>query len=272
MAPFLIKLLTRYMARKKIDSLARPLVPNYSTKKLPFETDELRTQLEQFLNKLVKNPLGGPEIKLGNFKWGVYSFYDYEGEPIYVGQTKESLRTRIRRHLTNQRTDAVAMNVLDPFEVHKVIVHPLPELQEVVGDKHPRVQEAQKLLDALEHKIYRQAIELSKFGSILNEKEPSIPQISIEIPISFEGIIVSDSVSRIREHPDVRIARRAQTISRLAQTISERKVTKRLREVLHTQAKRLQWLTEKRLGAAPDVPPSEADDTSQNDESKAQPG
>lgn len=28
------------------------------------------------------------------------AFFDYDGEPIYVGQTKESLHTRILRHLT----------------------------------------------------------------------------------------------------------------------------------------------------------------------------
>ena len=53
--------------------------------------------------------------QIGNSKFGVYAFYDYDEEPIYVGQTRESLRQRIGRHLTNQRTDAVAMNVLDPF-------------------------------------------------------------------------------------------------------------------------------------------------------------
>ena len=40
--------------------------------------------------------------KIGDCQWGIYLFYDYEGEPIYVGQTKERLRGRIRRHLTNQ--------------------------------------------------------------------------------------------------------------------------------------------------------------------------
>lgn len=35
-------------------------------------------------------------------KWGVYAFYDYDGEPIYVGQTKEQISTRLGRHLTNQ--------------------------------------------------------------------------------------------------------------------------------------------------------------------------
>lgn len=46
-----------------------------------------------------------------------------------MGQTYESLRDRIGRHLTNQRTDAVAMNVLDPFEVAEVEVWPLWELE-----------------------------------------------------------------------------------------------------------------------------------------------
>ena len=62
----------------------------------------------------------GDGRKVGNCKHGVYLFYDYDVEPIYVGRTIESLRTRIRRHLTNQRTDAVAMSVLDPFEVAEI--------------------------------------------------------------------------------------------------------------------------------------------------------
>jgi hypothetical protein len=66
--------------------------------------------------------------KIGNAKYGVYVFYDYDGEPIYVGQTYETLRSRIGRHLTNQRTDAVAMNVLDPFEVAEIGVWPLAKL------------------------------------------------------------------------------------------------------------------------------------------------
>ena len=72
-------------------------------------------------------------------------------------------------------------------------------------------------------------------------------------------------MKRIREHPDIRIARRTQTISRLAQTISERKVTKHLRRVLLTQAKRLEWLAQRRLESATDVPDAEADDAPEED-------
>ena len=63
--------------------------------------------------------------KVGDCSHGVYLFYDYDGQPIYVGQTMEQIRVRIRRHLTNQRTDAVAMSVLDPFEVAEIEIWPL---------------------------------------------------------------------------------------------------------------------------------------------------
>lgn len=220
-----------------------PAVTSDSTTELPFETSELRRKLETFLNTEVTDPISGELQKVGNYQWGVYSFYDYDNEPIYVGQTKESLRTRIRRHLTNQRTDAVAMNVLDPFEVYKIVVYPLPMLT----GKSGKDAESKKILDALEHKIYSTAISKSTFGAILNEKEPPTPVVEVEIPQSFEGIIVSEEVKLIREHPDVRIARRTQTISRLAQVISERKVQKGLRKVLLIQAKRIEWLAQRRL-------------------------
>jgi hypothetical protein len=228
--------------------------PTDATVELPFETSELRRRLEAFLNTVPGN-FDGASVRIGNYQWGVYSFYDYDNEPIYVGQTKESLRKRIGRHLTNQRTDAVAMNVLDPFEVYKIVVYPLPHLQGM-----PRKDaQARRELDALEHKIYSQAIAKSKFGAILNEKEPPLPKVGVKVPQSFEGIIVSEEVKKIRDHPDIRIARRTQTISRLAQVISERKVKKGLRKVLLVQAKRLTWMAQRRLQSAADVPDAEAD-------------
>jgi hypothetical protein len=83
--------------------------------------------------------------------------------------------------------------------------------------------------------------------------------VGVKVPQSFEGIIVSEEVKKIRDHPDIRIARRTQTISRLAQVISERKVKKGLRKVLLVQAKRLTWMAQRRLQSAADVPDAEAD-------------
>ncbi|MQX37659.1 GIY-YIG nuclease family protein [Roseospira navarrensis] len=208
----------------------------------PFETEDLRKNLTNFLNSDFAPDQVGGACKVGNFKWGVYAFFDYDREPIYVGQTNEKLRTRIRRHLTNQRTDAVAMSVLDPFEVYEVEVWPLPQFEGVNG-KNP---DAKAHLDALERLIYERALAKSKFGAVLNEKDPPAATIHIEVPKSFRMRIVSDDVHAIRSHPDFRIARRSLIISRLAQVISERKVQGGLRRVLLTQAKRLQWLAERR--------------------------
>lgn len=90
---------------------------------LPEEVAAIRREISAFLDRR-----DSASRKIGNSAFGVYIFYDYDGEPIYVGQTKESLRSRISRHLTNQRTDAVAMNVLDPFEVADIEIWPLDDL------------------------------------------------------------------------------------------------------------------------------------------------
>lgn len=229
------------MPKKNPDSVKAP----------PFETKDLRENLTKFLDTLFDDPSGGTP-KVGSYKWGVYAFFDYDGEPIYVGQTNEMLRTRIRRHLTNQRTDAVAMSVLDPFEVCEIQVWPLPQFQGTDG-KDP---EARRHLNALEHHVTQWAIEGSKFKAILNEKDPPAVDFSVTAPPSFRAKIVSDRVFELRSHPDFRLARRALIISRLAQVISEREVKGGLRRVLLTQAKRMQWLAARRfdgLGGAASV-------------------
>lgn len=210
----------------------------------PFETEDLRANLAAFLDQNFADP-SGESVRVGHYKWGVYAFFDYDGEPIYVGQTNEMLRTRIRRHLTNQRTDAVAMSVLDPFEVYEIEVWPLPEFQATPN----RDASAREHLDALERLITEDCIAKSEFKAILNEKDPPPGRLAVSAPPSLRGRIVSERVYELRSHPDFRIARRALIISRLAQVISERKVQGGLRRVLLTQSKRLQWLADRRYEA-----------------------
>ncbi|MCC5980160.1 MAG: GIY-YIG nuclease family protein [Oceanicaulis sp.] len=211
----------------------------------PFETEDLRSNLTKFLATPFDDPILGYARSVGSFTWGVYAFFDYDGEPIYVGQTKEKISTRIRRHLTNQRTDAVAMSVLDPFEVFEVEVWPLPQFER--ASKTDAAAKAN--LDALEHFVYEQSVARSTFKAILNEKNPPKPTVTVAAPPSLRFRLVSEEVHKIRSHPDFRIARRSLIISRLAQVISERKVQGGLRRVLLTQAKRLQWLAERRYVA-----------------------
>jgi hypothetical protein len=181
---------------------------------------------------------------IGNAKFGIYAFYDYDGEPIYVGQTNERLRTRIRRHLTNQRTDAVAMRVLDIFEVAEVEMWPLWDLESQTKEV------AQSRLDQVEYSAYVAAIKNSRFRAILNEKIPPVSSM-VELPQSFRFSLVADEPLDERRHPDVRLARRAETISRLAAVARERgEVSDGLRRVLVVQAVRLTYLSAARLAEA----------------------
>lgn len=173
----------------------------------------------------------------------MYAFYDYDGEPIYVGQTNEQIRTRIRRHLTNQRTDAVAMRILDVFEVAEIEMWPLWDLESVEGGD----PDAKQLLDASEYSAYLQAIANSRFKAILNEKIPPRSE-PIDLPPSLRQPIISDETRRLRGHADVRIARRAETLSRLTAVAHERgEVSPGLRRVIVIQAVRLAYLAAVRL-------------------------
>jgi len=227
------------------------------TTKPPHETVELRAGLSAFIGQPLSRfredfPLtkAGKSITVGAVKWGVYAFFDYDGEPIYVGQTRESLGSRIGRHLTNQRTDAVAMSVLDPFEVMSVKVWPLPEYQFVKGDpkKVDAARDAADHLNRLERTVFTQLIGASQFKRILNEKDPPLVD-SCDLPEAIGGEIVPAEVQELRAHPDVRIARRAQTIARLTQIIAGRDVNVGLRRALATQADRMAVLANSRFEA-----------------------
>lgn len=220
----------------------------------PFETRELRKKLTEFLNSPFTDPDTGESQAVGGYKFGVYAFYDYDLEPIYVGQTSEGIRTRIRRHLTNQRTDAVAMKVLDPYEVFEIEVWPLPKYQgRATTDSVARAH-----LSWLESDVFHHLLGQSRFRAVLNEKVPT----GFEGPGSDQflrrgsvrGRVVSEEVLKLRKHSDTRIARRAETLSLLAKVISERQVQAGLRRTLLTQARRLAWLAETRLGDFEGVP------------------
>lgn len=228
----------------------------------PFETADLRSNLKRYLDTRFEDAATGAVHPVGNYKWGVYAFFDYDGEPIYVGQTNERLRTRIRRHLTNQRTDAVAMSVLDPFEVFEIEVWPLPQFEGVAGKDRQAVAH----LNSLESIVTRDAIADSHFKAILNEKNPPPSTIDVIKPPSFRDRIVSEDVAAIRSHPDFRAARRALITARLAQVISEREVKGGLRRVLLTQTKRLNWLAERRFEALGGEASVEQKKTSETDD------
>jgi GIY-YIG catalytic domain len=234
----------------------------------PRQADLPAPQVREF-RQLLTEALNATDVsgrRWADAKWGVYAFYDYEGEPIYVGQTNEQLRVRVRRHLTNQRTDAVAMSVLDVFEVAAMRLWPLWQFQDIPGDANrggDATRAAQEVLNRLEYTVYLRAIEESRYKAILNEVIPAPTDIlgDAEMPATTEEPfpLVSDQTRQDRGHPDVRIERRARNTAELAAKVHERgEVSPGLRRVLVIQAARLTLLAATRLAetdgrAAPDA-------------------
>lgn len=175
---------------------------------------------------------------------GVYAFYDYDGEPIYVGQTKENFATRIGRHLRGQRSDTLAYRILDPFEVAEMRLWPAESKRSLAASDKTRE------IDTLEYSVYLKAIERSKYDAILNEKIPPVSPV-FDLPRSYGFNLVPESMRDEREHPDVRIARRAETLARVAAVAHERgEVSSGLRRVIVIQAIRLADLAAARLAYA----------------------
>jgi hypothetical protein len=131
------------------------------------------------------------------------------------------------------------MNVLDPFEVAEICVWPLDLAHLSESDRN-------HYLDQAEFSLFQKVVEESTFQAVLNEKLPrKVPVITL--PECYRKRIIPDTIYPQRKHPDIRIARRANTIASLARVISERKVSAGLRRALLTQARRLERLADARL-------------------------
>ena len=58
---------------------------------------------------------------------GVYALCDLDQVPIYVGQSTDGIRTRVRRHLTSARSDVIANRQIDVWEIAYVWAWPIED-------------------------------------------------------------------------------------------------------------------------------------------------
>ncbi|GAA1454877.1 hypothetical protein GCM10009618_21990 [Nesterenkonia lacusekhoensis] len=108
-------------------------------------------------------------------------------------------------------------------------------------------KELTQLVNQLEYSVYVDAIRNSKYSAILNEKIPPISE-EVELPPNCSFDLVPEGMREDREHPDVRIARRAENLSRLSAVAHERgEVSPGLRRVIVIHAVRLADLAAARL-------------------------
>lgn len=62
---------------------------------------------------------------------GVYVLCDLDEVPIYVGQSRDAIRSRVSRHLTSARSDIIANRQIDVWEIAFVHAYPVVDLEEI---------------------------------------------------------------------------------------------------------------------------------------------
>jgi excinuclease UvrABC nuclease subunit len=62
---------------------------------------------------------------------GVYALCDLDNVPIYVGQSVDGIRSRVRRHLTSARSDIIANRQVDVWEIAFVRAWPVETKEKI---------------------------------------------------------------------------------------------------------------------------------------------
>lgn len=129
---------------------------------------------------------------------GVYALCDLDGVPIYVGQSVDGIRQRVRRHLTSARSDIIANRQVDVWEIAFVQSWPVATIEQI------RPLEA-----ALFHHFNEQS-------PLMNGSVPMMPQPIPEI-VAPEQIVqmMPEDEMNARRRPSARLPRQIEHYGRL---------------------------------------------------------
>jgi hypothetical protein len=152
---------------------------------------------------------------------GVYALCDLDRVPIYVGQSVDGIRKRVRRHLTSARSDVIANRQLDVWEVAFVWAWPMPGLRELITQVESHLANEFHRIKPL-------------MGTI-----PTPPHDVPQIPARQEVIILPEAEIIKRQDPLLRLPRQAMHFNNLFSHILEVKDNEVLRAALAAHFDRL---------------------------------
>lgn len=122
---------------------------------------------------------------------GVYVLCDLDEVPIYVGQSRDGIRSRVSRHLTSARSDIIANRQIDVWEIAFVLAFPIPNVQDITST---------------ENRLYHH---FNKTSKLMNGTVPPVPP-KAEIPEpSVKVQVMSDREIAERRTPEQRLPRQA---------------------------------------------------------------
>lgn len=153
---------------------------------------------------------------------GVYALCDLDGQPIYVGQSVDGIRSRVRRHLTSARSDVIANRQIDVWEVAFV--------------RAWKVQ-GREAIAAMERRVFAHFDAIlplmngAALGGLLHEEPPPEPDQTVQV------IPEAERLDRLT--PDRRLARQINQYELLVDYILTVKNAPHLKKSLDAHFSRL---------------------------------
>lgn len=174
---------------------------------------------------------------------GVYILCDLDEVPIYVGQSKDGIRQRVRRHLTSARSDIIANRQLDVWEVAYVWGYPVNEKNQI---------------GPLEARLYHA---FNPISQVINGIVPAVPSDLSAIPDPAQKIqVMSDAEIASRKEAPQRLPRQAGHYASIVGHFLEVKQSKQIGTAMAAHFQRLEKYHNRLLGIASTAESDDAED------------
>jgi hypothetical protein len=153
---------------------------------------------------------------------GVYVLCDLDNVPIYVGQSTEGIRQRVRRHLTSARSDVIANRQIDVWEIAFVWEYPVKDKAE---------------MDLLEAALFHRFDPQSR---LMNGTIPAKPPVPFVIPEPANIIqVMKDTEIAEKKDPELRLPRQASHYAQIVGHFLAVKNSKQIARAMDARFERL---------------------------------
>jgi hypothetical protein len=164
---------------------------------------------------------------------GVYVVCDLDGVPLYVGQSKDGIRSRAYRHLTSARSDIIGNRQLDVWEIAEIWAYPVATKEEI---------------SPLEALLYHH---FNDQNQLINGSAPPRPAGYPSIPEPAQKVEVMRPEERAkRKDPSERLPRQAGHYAQIVSHFLEVKQSKQIGRAVAAHFQRLSRYHKKLLGIA----------------------
>lgn len=152
---------------------------------------------------------------------GVYALCDLDAQPIYVGQSVDGIRTRVRRHLTSARSDVIANRQIDVWEIAYVWAWPVADRDQI---------------NALEHAVFNT---FDAEQRLMNGKNLAATLDDVAWPEVQKIQVINEDERQLRLKPAQRLPRQIQQYNLLVDYILTVKDAAHLKRSLDAHFQRL---------------------------------